>query len=238
MLEFAQREGESHGRPSSSSTPRRSRHTGCPTRHQAPGRTGGEDGMPSRARCTCCNKLYCEQLGHYYANHYKQLAADPQARRVDFRCVRFSGLISAPRCRRAAPPTSPRDDTRRAKGEPYTCFVRPDARIPVLAMPDGVAALLRLAAAPAESLTRSAYNVTAFNPSAREIRRRRRPANFPSARPRGRPTWKRQGIIDSGRRTSTSPRPAATGDSRPHTISSGAFGGYLIPRIRERYATS
>jgi threonine 3-dehydrogenase len=23
-----------------------------------------------------CNKLYCEQLGRYYAKHYKQLAAD------------------------------------------------------------------------------------------------------------------------------------------------------------------
>ena len=42
-----------------------------------------------------CNKLYCEQLGSYYARHYKQLAADPQIGRVDFRAVRFPGLISA-----------------------------------------------------------------------------------------------------------------------------------------------
>jgi hypothetical protein len=35
-----------------------------------------------------------------------------------------------------------------AKGEPYACFVRPDARIPFMAMPDGVQALLKLAAAP------------------------------------------------------------------------------------------
>ena len=42
-----------------------------------------------------CNKLYCEQLGSYYARHYKQLAADPQVGRVDFRAVRFPGLISA-----------------------------------------------------------------------------------------------------------------------------------------------
>ena len=39
-----------------------------------------------------CNKLYCEQLGRYYARHYKQLAAEPQSGRVDFRCVRFPGL--------------------------------------------------------------------------------------------------------------------------------------------------
>ena len=42
-----------------------------------------------------CNKLYCEHLGRYYAQHYKQLAADTTAGRVDFRCVRFPGLISA-----------------------------------------------------------------------------------------------------------------------------------------------
>ncbi len=41
-----------------------------------------------------CNKLYCEHLGRYYARHYKQLSADV-ARRVDFRAVRFPGLISA-----------------------------------------------------------------------------------------------------------------------------------------------
>ena len=39
-----------------------------------------------------CNKLYCEQLGHYYARHYKQLAAETASGRVDFRCVRFPGL--------------------------------------------------------------------------------------------------------------------------------------------------
>ena len=32
-----------------------------------------------------CNKLYCELLGRYYARHYKQLAAERAARRVDFR---------------------------------------------------------------------------------------------------------------------------------------------------------
>ena len=38
-----------------------------------------------------------------------------------------------------------------------------------MAMPDGVDALIALAAAPRERLTRTAYNVRAFNPSAAEI---------------------------------------------------------------------
>ena len=45
-----------------------------------------------------------------------------------------------------------RDDPRGGEGEPYACFVRPDTRIPFMAMPDGVDALLTLAAAPRERL--------------------------------------------------------------------------------------
>ena len=118
-----------------------------------------------------CNKLYCEQLGRYYARHYKQLAAERAAGRVDFRCLRFPGLISAMTV--PAGGTSdyaPEMIHAAAQGEPYACFVRPDTRIPFMAMPDGIDALLALAAAPRERLTRTAYNVRAFNPSAEEMR--------------------------------------------------------------------
>ena len=122
-----------------------------------------------------CNKLYCEQLGTYYARHYKQLAAERASGRVDFRCVRFPGLISA-----ITTPSGGTSDYApemihaAAKGEAYSCFVRPDTRIPFMAMPDGVDALLTLAAAPRERLTRTAYNVAAFSPSAQEDPGRRR----------------------------------------------------------------
>ena len=83
-----------------------------------------------------------------------------------------------------------------AKGEPYACFVRPDTRIPFMAMPDGVDALMTFAAAPRERLTRTTYNVAAFNPSAEEIR-----DVVLRAFPRARIDWdvdqKRQGIVDS-----------------------------------------
>ena len=120
-----------------------------------------------------CNKLYCEMLGHYYSRHYKQLAAESASGRVDFRCVRFPGLISA-----VTVPSGGTSDYApemihaAAKGEPTRRFVRPDTRIPFMAMPDGVDALLQLAAAPRQNLTRTAYNVAAFNPSAEEVRRR------------------------------------------------------------------
>ena len=42
-----------------------------------------------------CNKLYCEQLGTYFSNHYQQLSANYSPGLLDFRSLRFPGLISA-----------------------------------------------------------------------------------------------------------------------------------------------
>ena len=65
-----------------------------------------------------------------------------------------------------------------------------------MAMPDAVEALLRLAAAPREKLTRTVYNIGAFNPSAAEIEAIVR-AGVPGARrSRSKVDEKRQGIVD------------------------------------------
>ena len=181
-----------------------------------------------------CNKLYCEQLGHYYAKHYKQLSADAIGR-VDFRCVRFPGLISAMTLPSGGTSDyAPEMIHAAAKGEPYDCFVRPDTQIPFMAMPDGVDALMTLAAASRGQLTRSAYNLTAFNPSAAEIRDVV-VAAFPETAIGFAVDAKRQGIIDSW--------PAAVDDSaarrdwgfEPQFDFDRAFREYLIPTIRERY---
>ena len=41
-----------------------------------------------------CNKLYCEMLGIYYSQNFRQLAADKPVM-LDFRGLRFPGLVSA-----------------------------------------------------------------------------------------------------------------------------------------------
>src|SRR6266849_5363045 len=182
LLEFAQRQGEAHGRPVVFVYPSSIAAYGLPdleTKSRAGAVT--EDQYAHPTTMYGCNKLYCEQLGHYYARYYKQLSADAHPR-VDFRCVRFPGLISA-----VTMPSGGTSDYApemihaAAKGEPYACFVRPDTTIPFMAMPDGVEALLTLAAAPRARLTRTAYNLTAFNPSASDIRDVV-VAAFPSAR--------------------------------------------------------
>ena len=104
-----------------------------------------------------------------------------------------------------------------------------------MAMPDGVEALLTLAAAPRERLTRTAYNVAAFNPSARGDPRRRADGVSVGAEIDWDVDTKRQGIVDSW--------PADVDDSAarrdwgfaPRYDFERAFAEYLIPRIRERY---
>ena len=96
LLEFAQRQGESHGRPVVFLYPSSIAAYGLPDL-ETRARAGAvaEDDFNQPTTMYGCNKLYCEQLGRYYARYYKQLAAERAAGRVDFRCLRFPGLISA-----------------------------------------------------------------------------------------------------------------------------------------------
>src|SRR6476660_8878460 len=238
LLEFAQHEAESHGRPVTFLYPSSIAAYGVPAlaTKAAAGRVS-EDQFNTPTTMYGCNKLYCEQLGRYYARFYKQLAAEPHAGRVDFRCVRFPGLISA-----LTVPSGGTSDYApemihaAAKGEPYACFVRPDTRIPFMAMPDGVEALLALAAAPPAALSRTAYNLGAFAPSADEIRAEVLRA-FPSADITYKVDAKRQGIVDSW--------PADVDDAAarrdwgfaPAYDFTRAFRDYLIPTIRGQYQT-
>src|SRR5688572_8047619 len=198
LLEFAQREGESHGRTVVFVYPSSIAAYGLPdaaTKHAA-GRVT-EDAWNTPRTMYGCNKLYCEHLGRYYARHYKQLAADMTAGRVDFRCVRFPGLISA-----LTEPSGGTSDFApemihaAAKGEPYACFVRRDTRIPFMTMPDAIEALMTLAAVERDRLTRTAYNLTAFSPTAEEICDKVSAA-FPGAKITFAVDTKRQHIVDS-----------------------------------------
>ena len=236
LLEFSQHEAESHGRPVTFLYPSSIAAYGLPdleTKRHA-GRVK-EDDYNTPSTMYGCNKLYCEQLGRYYARFYKQLAAEPQSGRIDFRSVRFPGLISA-----LTVPSGGTSDYApemihaAARGEPYVCFVRPDTRIPFMAMPDGVEALLRLAAAPRASLTRTAYNLSAFNPSAEEVRREVVRA-FPSADITWHTDVKRQGIVDSWPEDVDDSAARRDWGFAPSYDFSRAFRDYLIPTIGQRY---
>ncbi len=143
-----------------------------------------------------CSKLYCEKVGVYYSQHLHQLAEKIPSR-VDFRAVRFPGIISA-----FTVPSGGTSDFgpemihAAAQGKPYDCFVRPDVRIPFMVMPDAVKALLDLAQAPQEHLSRRVYNVTSFSFSAADFRDFVL-NGFPGAVIHFKPDPQRQAIVDS-----------------------------------------
>jgi nucleoside-diphosphate-sugar epimerase len=235
LLEFAARETESHGRPVVFVYPSSIAAYGLPdleTRRKA-GRVGEYD-WNRPITMYGCNKLYCEHLGRYYAKHYKQLS-EARPPRIDFRCVRFPGLISA-----VTIPSGGTSDYASemihaaAQGEPYACFVRPDSRIPFMAMPDAIGALLTLAAAAPDRLSCSAYNVRAFNPSADEIRASALRA-FPDARITYRVDAKRQSIIDSWPEDLDDTAARRDWQFSPGYDFDRAFHEYLIPTIRATY---
>jgi nucleoside-diphosphate-sugar epimerase len=235
LLEFAQKQGESHGRTVVFVYPSSIAAYGLrdlPTKARA-GRVK-EDEHTHPITMYGCNKLYCEQLGRYYSRYYKQLSADAITR-VDFRCVRFPGLISAMTIPSGGTSDyAPEMIHAAAQGEPYACFVRPDTTIPFMAMPDGVQALLTLAGAPRQRLTRTEYNLGAFNPTADRIRDVVAAA-FPGAAITYHVDQKRQSIVDSWPADVEDAAARADWGFAPQYDFDRAFHEYLIPTIRRRY---
>ncbi len=182
------------------------------------------------------NKLYCEHLGRYYSKYYKQLSADrAHAISVDFRCIRFPGLISA-----VTTPTGGTSDYgpdmlhHAAQNIPYKCFVRPDTRLPFMVMPDAVKSLIQLESAPRDSLSRLVYNVTSFSPTATDFRSYVLSA-FPQAEITFSPDKNRQGIVDTWPAELDDSAARKDWDWMPDYNQYDSFDKYLIPAIKQRY---
>ncbi len=236
LLEFAQKQGELHGRPVVFMYPSSVAAYGLPD-PETKARAGKvrEDDYNHPVTMYGANKLYCEHLGRYYARHYKQLAAETLSGKVDFRCIRFPGLISA-----FTIPSGGTSDYASemihaaAQRQPYACFVRPETRIPFMAMPDSIEALVKLSAAARHRLTQTVYNIGAFNPSPEEIRAIVLRA-YPGAQITTQIDAKRQRIVDSW------PENVDDGAARrdwalaPRYDLDRTFAEYLIPNIQRRY---
>ena len=185
-----------------------------------------------------CNKLYCEHLGRYFACHYRQLAPQAGPSGVDFRALRFPGLISA-----FTVPSGGTSDYApemihaAAQDRPYACFVRADTQIPFMAMPDAIDALLTLLRAPAASLTSTVYNVTGFSASAAELAGLVREA-FPTARITFAPDPRRQAIVDSWPEDVDDTRARHDWGFRPAYDLARTFEEYLLPNVGRRYTAA
>lgn len=237
LLRVAQAQSARHGKPVRFLFPSSIAVYGLPnlTEKAASGRIH-EEAWNVPVTMYGCNKLYCEHLGRYYTSHHRQLGALSSAARLDFRSLRFPGLISADTV-----PTGGTSDFgpemlhAAARGEPYACFVGPEARIPFMAMPDAVTALVSLLEADRASLTSSVYNVSAFSLSAADIAARVRKA-FPAADIGYQPDEVRARIVDSWPEDLDDARARRDWGWNPAYDAERAFEDYLLPRIRARYA--
>jgi len=182
-----------------------------------------------------CSKLYCEKVGVYYSQHFHQLA-DVIPTRVDFRAVRFPGIISA-----FTIPSGGTSDFgpemihAAAQGKVYDCFVRPDVRIPFMFMPDAVKAMLGLARAPQESLSRRVYNVTSFSFSAADFQEFVL-KDFPEAEINFIPDPKRQAIVDSWPADISDQAARSDWNWQPALGADQARQEYLLKNVIKRYS--
>ena len=183
-----------------------------------------------------CNKLYCEKLGVYYSKYLGQRHLnDNPPTMLDFRAIRFPGLISAftlpsggtsdygPEMLHAA-----------AQNRPYACFVREDTKISFMAMPDAVKSLLELMDAPAENLTCPVYNIAAFSLTAGEFRDWA-VKSFPDAQVTFEPNIRRQGIVDSWPEDLDDSKARTEWGWKPDYDVDRFFNEYFLPEIRKRY---
>tara|TARA_B100000315_G_scaffold2994_1_gene2970 strand:- start:1271 stop:2290 length:1020 start_codon:yes stop_codon:yes gene_type:complete len=183
-----------------------------------------------------CNKLHCENLGIYFSNHYKRLSVESSAGLVDFRAIRFPGLISAHTLPSGGTTDyGPEMIHAAAQSQPYSCFVSEITALPFMTMPDAIRAIVQLMNTPPDNLSRSVYHIMAFSAAAHQFKEKI-VSYFPEAEIEFSINDKRQSIVDSW--------PAEVDDSaarrdwgwNPEHDFESAFDDYLIPEIRRRYA--
>jgi nucleoside-diphosphate-sugar epimerase len=182
-----------------------------------------------------CNKLYCEHLGHYYSQYYGQIYSNGARKLIDFRALRFPGLIS--------PITLPTGGTtdygpemlhHAAQDKPYACFVREDTRLPFMVMPDAVKSMVMLESSPRENLSQFVYNVSSFSPTAQEFSEIVLQA-FPQANITFSPDANRQNFVDTWPAEIDDNAARIDWDWEPEFDQKSAFEDLLFPAVNKRY---
>ena len=183
-----------------------------------------------------CNKLYCEHLGTYYSQHYQRLGAEQHHCYIDFRSIRFPGIISSKTI-----PTGGTSDYlpemlhAAAKGEIYKCFVREDSQIPFMTMPDAVQAIQDIMTTPMDNLNQTVYNIRAFSPTVEEFRKKIIEV-FPQAKIEYDINEKRQNMVDSWPTDTDDSAARSDWNWNPqHDLETG-MKEYLIPEMKKIYS--
>mgnify|MGYP001275967974 CR=1 FL=1 len=182
-----------------------------------------------------CNKLYCEQLGAYFSQNFQQLSAAFSPDLLDFRSIRFPGLISA-----VTMPTGGTSDFipeiihNAVMKKPYDCFVDADTRMPFMSMPDAITAILKLMECPQENLKRKVYHITAFAPTAGEFKEKTLEF-FPRAEIGYKMNESRQKIVNTWPENVDDNAAKNDWNWEPDYDFETAFSDYLVPGLTEFY---
>ena len=146
-----------------------------------------------------CNKLYCEHLGRYYAQHYKQLAAETARRQGRLPLPPLPGAhLGGHGAVRRHLRLRPRDDPRRRAGQALRLLRRaPTPGSRSWRCPTASTALLQLAAAPRGEPDPHRLQRRRVQPLGRRDPRRSCCEAFPGAEITYQVDEKRQGIVDS-----------------------------------------
>jgi threonine 3-dehydrogenase len=180
------------------------------------------------------NKLYCEHLGRYYSDNYQQLDTTVH-NTIDFRCVRFPGIISAFTLPSGGTSDyAPEMIHAAVQGHDYECFVHEDTTIPFMMMPDAIQALIQLAEAPRTRLTRRTYNVTSFSLSAHDFADTLQ-QTFPNMTVTFQPHLGRQAIVDTWPHSINDNCARVDWGWQPQYNIDRAFNEYLLPNIMTYY---
>ena len=182
-----------------------------------------------------CNKLYCEHLGNYYANYYQRLNTEKYKSYIDFRSIRFPGIISSDTIPLAGTSDYIPDMLHSiGKGEPYNCFVRENTKIPFMTMPDAIGAIMQIMSVPQSNLNHFVYNIRSFAPTAKEFQKELI-TFFPEAKIKYEVNEKRQKMIDSWPEDTNDNAAKLDWNWQPqHSLESG-LKDYLIPGVRKKY---
>ena len=180
------------------------------------------------------NKLYCEQLGVYFSENYHRLSKDYQPGMLDFRSIRFPGLISI-----TTKPTGGTSDYlpemlyAASENKPYACFVNAESQLPFMVMYDAIEAIIKLMTTQKSNLKNYIYNISAFNPTVDEFIKKIH-IYYKDFSVLYEINEKRQEMVDGWPSNVDSSRALYDWDWKPKYNFDTAFSEYFIPCLKSK----
>lgn len=179
------------------------------------------------------NKLYCEQLGDYFSRNYHRLGKDYQPGLLDFRSLRFPGIISV-----TTKPSGGTSDylpdmlhSAARLRKKYISFVGKKSRLPFMIMPDAIEAIFKLMNAQRNYLKHHVYNISAFSPSVDEFYTKILDF-YPNFEVEYNINNQRQSMVDSWPEEVCCKRALHDWNWQPKYDLNSAFGEYFIPFLK------